>query len=241
MCDKCAPIVPLNATGSRRRRLWDLPRQCHCPVVGVCVPLDTLRRLVNKALGGSAVADDYAVHIGAVAECTRRNLLSELLHNELERRYSRKVLEFRTAKTTEALADLWMSAVRQGDVAGAFWTALTHPRCDQSLQEVLCRDMHMIQHQAGAGVRTDIAKTHALLNENAVLSRELGRAQERCTRVIVERSGEMERLTAEAAQLRAECAGKDSRIACLCEQLSGDDTDANQPENVRLPALNRAA
>ena len=44
-------------TSSRRRRLWELTHACHCPVVGVCIPLDTLRRLVNKALGGKALAD----------------------------------------------------------------------------------------------------------------------------------------------------------------------------------------
>jgi hypothetical protein len=66
-------------TGSRRRRLWELLHACHCPVVGVCVPLDTLRRLVNKALGAQAAADDYEVHVGAVAECGYRNRLSERL------------------------------------------------------------------------------------------------------------------------------------------------------------------
>lgn len=60
--------------GSRRRRLWDLGHD-HCPVIGVCLPLDTLRRIVNKALGGEALADDYAVHVGAVAECLHRNRL----------------------------------------------------------------------------------------------------------------------------------------------------------------------
>ena len=40
------------STGSRQRRIWDLPHQCHCPLVGICLPIDTLRKLVNKALGG---------------------------------------------------------------------------------------------------------------------------------------------------------------------------------------------
>ena len=72
-------LTPLPAIGSRRRRLWDLPHSCHCPVVGVCLPLETLRRLVSKASGGQVMADDYEVHVAAVAECARRNRLSELL------------------------------------------------------------------------------------------------------------------------------------------------------------------
>ncbi|OGB00305.1 MAG: hypothetical protein A3E79_08660 [Burkholderiales bacterium RIFCSPHIGHO2_12_FULL_61_11] len=213
-------VEATKSTGSRRRRIWDLPRQCHCPVVGVCLPLDTLRRLVSKALGGKALADDYEVHVGAVAECGQRGRLSELLQGELDKRYPREVQYFKAAKTTTAVADLWAKAVRQGDVAGAFWAALTHPRCDTVLQEVLCRDMHMLQHQAGASMRIDIAKFNALLEENAILGRELAKVQERSTRVIMEKFSEIEQLTAQLFQVRAENIGKDSRIAFLCDDLT---------------------
>lgn len=206
--------------GSRRRRLWDLPHVCYCPVVGVCLPLDTLRRLVNKALGAQAVADDYEVHVGAVAECGYRSRLSELLQAELDKRYSREVQALRCAKTPLAVADAWAQAVRQGDVAGTLWAALTHPRCDTVLEEVLLHDMHMLQHQAGASVRLDIAKYKAVMHENAVLARELGRVQERSTRLITEKAGEVERLNALLVQARADSMGKDSRLAFVSEDLA---------------------
>jgi len=189
-------------------------------VVGVCFPLDSLRRLVNKTLRGMVVADDYEVHVGAVAECVRRNRLSELMQDELETRYAREVKSYRSAKTTKAVADLWATAVRQGDVAGAFWAALTHPRCDDILQEVLCRDMHMLQHQAGATVRIDIAKFNAMVDENAVLARELGKVQARTTRLLSEKNGEAERLNVQLMQLRAENLAKDSRLAFLAEDMA---------------------
>jgi hypothetical protein len=189
-------------------------------VVGVCLPLDTLRRLVNKALGAQAVADDYEVHVGAVAECGYRSRLSELLQAELDKRYSREVQALRSAKTSLAVADAWAQAVRQGDVAGTLWAALTHPRCDTVLEEVLLHDMHMLQHQAGASVRLDIAKYKAVMHENAVLARELGRVQERSTRLITEKAGEVERLNALLVQARAESMGKDSRIAFVSEDLA---------------------
>ena len=144
MCDQCASPLPTN-TGTRRRRLWDLPHQCHCPVVGVCFPLATLRQLVNKALGGKAIADDYEVHVGAVAECTQRNRLSELLQKDLEVRYARSVQAFRAAKDTKAVADMWADAVHQGVVSGAFWEKLTHHRCDDVFQVVLLIDLNMLE------------------------------------------------------------------------------------------------
>jgi hypothetical protein len=208
------------ATGSRRRRLWELTHECHCPVVGVCIPLDTLRRIVNKALGGKALADDYEVHVGAVAECLHRNRLSEALQDELERRYALDIRHFRAAKTVRELADLWSQAIRQGDVAGAFWAALVHPRCDAIMQEVLCRDMHMLQHQAGANARIDVARFTAVLDENAVLTRELGRTQERSTRLLADKSVEIARLVTLNMRVQADNISKESRIAFLSEDLA---------------------
>lgn len=213
-----APIPP--ATGSRRRRLWDLPHQCHCPLVGVCLPLDSLRLLVNKALGGKTQADDYDVHVGVVAECRQRSRLSEVLQQDLERRYARTVQKFKTVKTTQALALLWKKTVEQGDVTGALWAALTHPRCDAALQEVICRNMHMFQHHAGANARADLSEFHAMAQENAVLTRELGRVQERSSRVMADKSSEIERLSAQLVQARAENIGKDSRLAFLGADLA---------------------
>lgn len=218
MCDKCFSPLPVSH-GSRRRKLWDLPPQCHCPVVGVCFALPALRQLVNKALGGKAIADDYDVHLGAVAECAQRTRLSELLHKELEARYASVVQAFRGAKDTRAVADMWSAAVRRGDVAGAFWAVLTHARCDELLQEVVLRDMHMLQHQAGAAVRVDVARFNELVKENGVLGREFGRVQERCTRVIAEKTAEIERLTTQLMQQRALAIAKDSRIAFLAQDL----------------------
>ncbi|MES2584496.1 MAG: DUF2325 domain-containing protein [Pseudomonadota bacterium] len=224
MCDadpkQALPALSTASMGSRRRRLWELTHECHCPVIGVCIPLDTLRRIVNKALGGKALADDYEVHVGAVAECLHRNRLSEALQDELERRYVLEVRRFKAAKTARELADLWSQAIRQGDVAGAFWAALVHPRCDAIMQEVLCRDMHMLQHQAGANVRIDVARFTAVLDENAVLTRELGRAQERSTRLLAERATEIARLSALHMRVQADNISKESRIAFLSEDLA---------------------
>lgn len=221
LCDHTVRQAMARPTiGSRRRRLWDLTHQCHCPVVGVCVPLETLRRMVNKALGAQAVADDYEVHVGAVAECGRRNRLSELLQTDLDKRYCREVQTLRAVKCPRALADLWAQAVRLGDVAGVFWAALTHPRCDDALQQVLLHDMHMLQHQAGANVRLDIGKLKAVMHENAVLARELGRVQERSTRLILEKTSEVERLNVLLVRARAEGVAKDSDAAYLREDLA---------------------
>jgi len=216
------------ASGSRRRRLWDLDHHCHCPLVGVSLPMDTLRRLVNKALGGNAVANDYEVHAGAVSEAARRCKLSELMQAELDARYAREIQMFKTAKSSLAVAELWIKYLKAGDVAGAFWAALSHPRCDVPLQQAMCKDLHMFQHQAGAGVRLEIARFNALAEENAVLGRELGKVQERITRVMAQKAADMERLQSELLRARAESIGKDSRMVFMAQEL--EDLQASIPQ-----------
>lgn len=120
MCAACSPS-PTASTGSRRRRLWDLPQQCHCPVIGVCFPLARLRQLVHKALGNPPVADDYDIHLGAVAECAKRSRLTELLHKDVEARFAPHIRAFRQAKEAKAVAQLWAQAVRFGR---CFWCFL---------------------------------------------------------------------------------------------------------------------
>jgi len=219
------------ASGSRRRRLWDLDHHCHCPLVGVSLPMETLRRLVNKALGGSAMANDYEVHAGAVSEAARRCKLSELMQAELDTRYGREIQTFKAAKSALAVAELWIKFLKAGDVAGAFWAALSHPRCDTPLQEAMCKDLHMFQHQAGAGVRLEIARFNALAEENAVLGRELGKVQERITRVMAQKTADIERLQGELVQVRAEAIAKDSRIAFMAQDLETLQTSIPQLED----------
>ncbi|MDR7052361.1 hypothetical protein J2X54_004866 [Duganella sp. 3397] len=207
------------AQASRRRRLWELGHACHCPLVGVGFPLGVLRKLVDKVTNGKVLADDYEVHVGAVTECATRNRLSEALQKELERRYAPVLLRFRAAKTTEQVADLWRAAVAAGDVAGAFWAGLTHPRCSPEVEEQMCRDLHMVQHQAGACVRADITRFNAALQDNTRLAQELAKSQQRAAALLAEKSADAEKHAAQLMQLRAQVVGKDSLVDSLRTEL----------------------
>lgn len=204
---------------SRRRRLWELGHACHCPLVGVGFPLGVLRKLVDKVTSGKVLADDYEVHVGAVTECGSRNRLSEALQKELERRYAAVLLRFRAARSTAQVAEMWNTAVANGDVAGAFWAGLTHPRCSAELEEQMCRDLHMVQHQAGACVRADINKFNATLADNARLAHELAKAQQRAAALLADKSADAEKHAAQLMQQRAQAVGKDSMIDSLRAEL----------------------
>jgi len=207
------------AGGSRRRRMWELPTNCHCPLVGVCLPLTLLRRLVNKLLVRPLEGDDYDVHVWAVHECASRNRMSELLQRTLDERFAVVLRQFRGLRDAAALHAAWRQAVERGDVAGPFWATLTHPRCDLAMIEDVVRDMHMIQHQAGASARVDIKRFDELQKLSAGLGRELDQTRDKAARAADARARDLARLTGEAVQLRAELAQRDSTIESLRREL----------------------
>ena len=215
-----APDLPSPAIGSRRRRLWELPTQSHCPVVGVCLAIDDVRRMLDKLFDGESVADDYGLHVGAVRECATRNRVSELLQRELERRYGPVLRQFAAAKTAESLAARWDHAVAASAIAGPLWATLTHPRCDAALQDRVLRQVHMIQHQAGAATRAEAHEVRALGEAHARLAAELARARERGAQARLEHTTEQERLNAQLMRLRAEAIARETFAAAQLAELA---------------------
>ncbi|WOB09184.1 DUF2325 domain-containing protein [Piscinibacter gummiphilus] len=205
--------------GSRRRRLWELDAHAHCPVIGVCLPLPALRRIVDKVLSGEALANDYELHCGVIAECRRRTPIAEALQRELDRRCMIALRQAALAKTTEGLAAWWQAASAGQDLAGAFWATLTHPRCTPELEHRVLGDVHMLQHQVGVARRVDLKQFEEVLHENGVLARELAAAQQRNTRQADEHRQRHDAQQSHIVQLRAQLIGRDTLIASLRHDL----------------------
>jgi hypothetical protein len=223
MCDKHASTVPCSndsAQSSRRRRVWELSHASHCPLVGVGLPLNGLRKLVEKVTGGKVLHDDYDIHVGTVSECALRTPVADAVQKELERRYAQHIQRFRAAKTTEQVEAMWAAAVAAGDVAGAFWAGLSHPRCTVALEEKMCRDIHMVQHQAGACARADINKFNAIVDDHSRLEREVVRLQERCNVLTQEKALDAERHEQLLMTARVATIARDGDVAILRAELA---------------------
>lgn len=221
--DRCCASVALPApvpAGSRRLRLWELEQRAHCPVIGVCLPIATLRRLVGKALGAQAPADDYELHCGAIGECRARTPLAERLHKALDARYALALQRAGRLKTEAALADWWSAQSSGFELPGALWAVLTHPRCTPQLQQRVLGEVHMLQHQVGAASRADLARLDALSDENVVLGRYLAEAQARAAQQAAEYARELETLRRQIVRQRGEVVLRTTESQDLREQLA---------------------
>ncbi|HRH89337.1 MAG TPA: DUF2325 domain-containing protein, partial [Rubrivivax sp.] len=218
----CAPEAPkpaLAEPGSRRRRLWDLDSATHCPLLGVCLPIDGLRRLIAKVQPAHRDDDDYRLHCLAVAECKRRGGLSEAMHKALEARFVLAVRQLAVLRSTQALAEAWRERRDDERMPGALWATLTHPRCDTALEDQVLADVHMLQHQLGAAQRVDRARFEALQAENTALRTEAEGLRRRAQAHGAALQARLERAQAQTMQLRAEAIGRDTALAALHDEL----------------------
>lgn len=201
------PILP---AGSRRQRLWELAHRYHCPIIGVCFKLGEIRELVLKQMTFPHRPTDYEVHCTAASECRERTPLSSLLHKTLEKKYALSIQRCRSLKTMEELIAKWREALTGDDVPGMLWAVLTHPAASDEFRLKVYGDIHMLQHQIGAGVRHDQQAWVRLQEENAMLGRELARVQQRmtdtCNRYVeqvADLKAQLETIRAEAVQQEA--------------------------------------
>lgn len=227
--------MPQMQQGSRRYKLWELGHRYHCPLVGVCFKLGEIRELVLKAMQFPKRPSDYEIHCTAASECQTRTPLSSLLHKTLERKYALQVQQCKSLKTTEELSVKWREAVTGDDVPGMFWAVLTHPASTDAFRLQVYGDIHMLQHQIGAGVRREQQAWSRLQEENALLGRELSRMQQRvtesCTRYveqIADLKSQLDASRAESVQHQALA----ERYAAERDSLREQSADAN--ESMRL-------
>jgi hypothetical protein len=175
--------------------------------------------VVDKALAGHALAEDYELHCGAIAECKRRTPIAEAIQRELDRRCALALRQAAKAKTPEALADWWAEACDR-DLASALWVTLTHPRCTPMLETQVLGEVHMLQHQVGVARRVDVQRFDALAAANDTLMRDLAELQQRAQRTADEHARRSELQQAEILQLRAQLISRDTTLAALREELN---------------------
>jgi hypothetical protein len=232
--------------GSRRPRLWELEHKSHCPIVGVCFDVAEIRKLVLRLMTFPHRPNDFELHVTAVQQCEVRTPLSSLLQKKLERKYGLQLQRSKAAASVEQLREFWRAAVAAGDVAGTLWAVLSHAACSAELTQEIYGDIHMLQHQVGAGQRVEQRRHLQLQRENAVLGRELAAVQQRFTEYRAERANELEACREQLAAAKVEVvqhAGMASRAA---EELDNLRRDAADPEerlrlNYRLQAAEAEA
>lgn len=179
-----------------RRKIWDLDSSLHCSVIGTCLSTSELRTLIRKFVTFTdGKATDHDFHTIAVSSICQRDLLAKQIQKALDRRHAGTVRRFGDAKNPAELRRLWSEAKQAGEIPGAYWAVLTHPRTDQTLACEVFGDVHMLSHLVGAANRADIRRLHQLEEEKAALEEKLARQEAQLHDAIVSRDNKIRELS----------------------------------------------
>lgn len=113
--------------GRRRRKLWELSQRMYCPLVGTCLTVEDMRRLLVRSGFDPLDMSDYELHVQVVAACCSRTPLTEAVQHYLDKRHAAVVAQSVRLRTEADLLDLWGTAFASGhDLPGILWACLTH-------------------------------------------------------------------------------------------------------------------
>lgn len=182
-----------------RYKIWELEAGTHCSVIGTCLSLEDLHRLIRKASAAIAPDDDHDIHGYFVTHAARRSVVSKLIHKALDRKYAPQVARLR-ACPPEELWTVWRQAMTNGDVAGTYWALMTCKAAPRVVRIRAYNEVHMLSHLMGKSSRDDIKRIRQLEAANAEVARKLEQARARTDAAVQERD---ERIRALEAQLAA--------------------------------------
>lgn len=200
---------------NRRLKLWELEDKHHCPLVGTCLTIDEIRKLVGKYGYATKDVDNYRLHVEAVSLSCARNPVAEAMHKRLDRKFELYLRRFDKARDETEVDALWKQHLEQGEVAGAMWAALTHKAAGKESRQVVYADVHMLSHQIGAGQAADLRRLEWLERELATLREQARSEAMRQARELAEKTAriqELERRLAETRQRAQEAGSLRARI-----------------------------
>lgn len=202
-----------------RGKIWQLAATLHCSIIGTCLTTVELRALLRKFKATvTEKPTDHDLHGIAVSAAGTRSPLSKQIQKALDRRHGSVIRRFAKAATVDDLLRFWDEAKRSGDIPGAYWAVLTHPRATDTVVRNVFGDVHMLSHLVGAANRADIRRLHELEERNALLEEKLARQQAQLRDSLVARDKKIH-------DLNAMLAAKIERQAAAAPVASGNSTD----------------
>lgn len=232
----------------RRKKLWELPVETYCTLLGTCFTMRRLRQLVAKKHkqkyknNNGSMQDlnrysDYDLHVDSCHFSRTKNPLSIELQKDMDTRYAQEVSHCKKHVGEDELMETWRQALATGEVAGYIWALLTHPYNTAALTDQICKDMHMLQHYIEPSARVEKDKNsekwQALEQENHALAQTLADAQRRSTANVRKHQRTTEKLRTEMMKLRGQAMQKDSLIAFLQEDVERLMNDSESGTSVQ--------
>ncbi|WP_286192195.1 DUF2325 domain-containing protein [Roseomonas genomospecies 6] len=211
---------------AKRRKLWTIPTEYHCSLVGTCLSSEDVAWLCRRLkLVPTADARPYDIHRYFVEKSAEDGPEARLMHKRLDETFAPAVKRFARETTEEGWMALWTAAVASGNVAAAYWGVLSHGAMPDAVRVRAFADVHMLSHLMGGESRRQ-------LRENRDLVR---RCDELAARLAKQERAAADRIAEKDARIRE----LESQVAARRTAPAAPETAAPKPTPVRAPGQAR--
>ena len=162
--DEPAASAPLAGSAGRRLKLWELPTEFHCSIVGTCLSQDELVAALPKMklkLRPVKTAKDYEVHSFFVQHAATDNPASRYMQKMMDTRAKGDIRRFGRATCENEVLELWEQAIPEGRVASAYWAVMSHGLASMELRSHAHGQVHMLSHHHAGANRYHLNRRNA--------------------------------------------------------------------------------
>ncbi len=157
----------------RIRRPLSSLEQFLCPIIGTCLTLKELKKIAIR-FGYKEELTPYVLHSSMVQACINLPFVSKYVQKYLSEKYWPIMRRIDRVEGKD-LSSAWQEALKDGEIAGAFWAIMTRTDTPSSVTTQVHGDVHMMSHLQGAERRAEAKEMAGLRDEVSRLKEEKDR------------------------------------------------------------------
>jgi len=147
-----------------RVKLWQLEHNYHCAIIGTCLTLDEVKKILRQLHIGTDGFPAYELHTSIVTLISENNVPSKKVQSYLDKKF-KPIVKKTNKMNADELKGFWKAALYSGDMIGSFWAVMSHPGSDEEMKRIFYGDIHMLSHMSGASNRADLKRLNQLEQE----------------------------------------------------------------------------
>ncbi len=144
-----------------RTKLWELDHIYHCAVIGTCLTMTEVKKLLRSFRIDITNSNSYEIHTTIVTLISYNDFPSKKVQNYLDKKFKVALQKTRKMDARE-LKEEWKRVFNNGDLIATFWAIMSHPNTNDEMKKNFYGDIHMLSHMSGASNRADLKRLKIL-------------------------------------------------------------------------------
>ncbi len=147
-----------------RTKLWEFDHHYHCAIIGTCLTMDEVRKLLRSFHMDINDSCSYAIHTTIVSLIAYNDFRSKKVQSYLNKKCKTAIQKSKKMNAAELMAE-WKRVLNSGELIATFWAVMSHPCTNEAMKRNFYGDIHMLSHMSGASNRADLKRLKKLENE----------------------------------------------------------------------------